>query len=62
MLDEELIGEQRPSVLVKLSAELRLCEKQKLDAISRINFGVGPAKSARHQFSANARWHRDALA
>lgn len=58
LYDEELAGQRRPTVLVKLSGEMRLCERQAIDMISRINFGVGHAKSARHVYSATQRWHR----
>ncbi|WP_145013440.1 hypothetical protein [Mycobacterium marseillense] len=60
--DEELAGERRPSILTKLSGEIRLCDRQVVDLISRIQFGVGEAKSARHAYSANQRWHRDGTA
>lgn len=60
LYDEEFAGERRPTVLVKLSSELRMCERQVLDLLGRINFGVGAAKSARHVYSANQRWHREA--
>jgi hypothetical protein len=58
LYDEELAGERRPTVLVKLSGEIRLCERQVIDLIGRIHLGVGQAKSARHAYSANQRWQR----
>ncbi|OBG76254.1 MULTISPECIES: hypothetical protein [unclassified Mycobacterium] len=60
--DEELVGERRPSILTKLSSEIRLCDRQVVDLVSRVQFGVGQAKSARHAYSANQRWHRDGSA
>lgn len=56
--DEELAGERRPSILTKLSGEIRLADRQVVDLIGRIRFGVGEAKSERHAYSANQRWHR----
>jgi hypothetical protein len=58
LYEEELAGERRPSILVKISGEIRLCDRQVVDLIGRIKFGVGEAKSARHVYSANQRWHR----
>lgn len=62
LYDEELVGERRPSILTKISGEIRMCDRQVVDLISRISFGVGEAKSARHAYSANQRWHREGSA
>jgi hypothetical protein len=56
--DAQLAAGAEPGVLVKLSAELRLCERAVVDLVARINAGVGPAKSARRVASARARWSR----
>lgn len=57
--DAERTGEARPTVLVKLSAELRQLDRQVVELAARVNPGVGPAKSARHVRAANARWRRN---
>lgn len=44
--------------VVKLSAELRMLEKHRSDMLARLSLDTGPAKSARHQRAANARWDR----
>ncbi|MEW5810882.1 MAG: hypothetical protein AB1925_15670 [Actinomycetota bacterium] len=54
--DEELAGEARATLLVKLSAEMRACEKAVVDLVKQVNPGEGRAKSARHQTAATARW------
>ncbi|PND54343.1 hypothetical protein CRM90_28435 [Mycobacterium sp. ENV421] len=54
--DAELAGDARPTTLVRLSAEVRHCERTVHDTLERINFGVGPAKSAQHQRAARTRW------
>ena len=51
-------AEKNPNTLVKLSAELRLCEKAAVDLAARVAIGEGPAKSERHQRAAGARWNR----
>jgi uncharacterized protein YqiB (DUF1249 family) len=56
--DAELAGLARPTTLVRLSAEVRHCERAVLDTVARINFGVGAAKSPQHQRAARARWDR----
>ena len=48
--------EPRPTALVKLSAEIRLCEKQAVDLTARVKLGLGAAKSPRHVRAAQARW------
>lgn len=55
---QELAGEARPTVLVKLSAEMRACERAVIDLVSRVNPGLGPAKSDRHSRAAQSRWDR----
>jgi hypothetical protein len=58
MRDAELAGQARPTTLVRLSAEVRHCERQMHDLVARIHFGVGAAKSPQHQRAAHARWNR----
>jgi hypothetical protein len=55
----ERSGENRATILVKLSAELRMLDRQIVELVARINVGLGPAKSARHQRAADARWARE---
>ncbi len=50
--------EPRPTALVKLSAEIRLCEKQAVDFTARVKLGLGAAKSPRHVRAAQARWQQ----
>lgn len=48
-----------PSVVVKLSAELRMLDKLTVDLLGNLNpDGEGPAKSARHVRAARSRWDR----
>jgi len=47
----------RATSAANLAAELRLTEKAVVDLLARVNLGVGPAKSERHQRAAHARWH-----
>jgi hypothetical protein len=56
--DAEQEGGGKPTELVKLSAELRLLDKQVIDLIVRVNPDLGPAKSDRHQRAARSRWDR----
>jgi hypothetical protein len=58
MRDAELAGQARPTTLIRLSAEVRHCERQVHDLVDRVNFGVGVAKSAQHQRAGQARWNR----
>ena len=46
------------TLLVKISSELRLCDKQVVDLVGRIEIGVGASKSDRHVRAALARWNR----
>jgi len=48
--------EPRPTALVKLAAEIRLCEKQAVDFVARVKLGLGAAKSPRHVRAALTRW------
>ncbi|WP_131814821.1 hypothetical protein [Mycolicibacterium porcinum] len=57
--DAELAGAARPTTLVRLSAEVRHCERMVHDLVARINFGVGPAKAPQQQRAARARWDRE---
>lgn len=62
LFDAEQAGEGSPAVLVKLSAELRMLDKQTVDFVKGVNPDVGPAKSDRHQRAVQARWdRRDAM-
>jgi hypothetical protein len=54
--DVELAGQARPTTLVRLSAEVRHCERMVHDLVARIHFGVGTAKSPQHRRAAMARW------
>lgn len=62
LLDSALkADEPNPSVVVKLSAELRMLDKQVVDLIGKLNpEGEGPAKSQRHVRAARSRWDRAA--
>lgn len=48
------------ALLVKISSELRLCDRQVVDLVGRIEIGVGTVKSDRHVRAALARWNRSA--
>jgi hypothetical protein len=54
----ELAGENRPTILVTLSAELRLLDRATAEHLGRVQIGPGVAKSQRHQRAINARWDR----
>ncbi|MGE2835457.1 hypothetical protein [Mycobacterium sp. SMC-4] len=54
--DRELAGENRPSVLVKLSAEVRALDRQVVDLLAKVNVGLGEGISQRHQRASRARW------
>lgn len=56
--DAELARENRASLLVKLSAEIRLLDKAIGDHLGRVRVGVGAAKSQQHQQAARSRWDR----
>ncbi|UUO01692.1 hypothetical protein M4D79_25525 [Mycolicibacterium novocastrense] len=55
---DELAGDRRPTMLVKLSAEMRLLDKAIGDHLGHVRIGPGVAKSERHQRAVNARWQR----
>jgi hypothetical protein len=57
-LDAEVDGENRPDVVVKLSAEMRLLDEAITDHLGRVHIGPGMAKSQFHQRAVNARWDR----
>jgi hypothetical protein len=57
-LDAEVAGENRPDVVVKLSAEMRLLDKAITDHLGHVHIGPVVAKSQRHQRAVNARWDR----
>ena len=50
--DAELAGEARPTVLSRLAAELRHCERQSVQMLERVRLSEEPPKSARHQRAA----------
>lgn len=52
----EIGGEKRSSVLVKLSAEVRALDRQVVDLLAKVNPGLGPGLSERHQKASRARW------
>lgn len=56
--DAELAGQARPTTLVRLSAEVRHCERMVHDLVARVNFGTGVAKAPQQQRAARARWNR----
>ncbi|WKG03066.1 hypothetical protein [Mycolicibacterium sp. HK-90] len=58
----ELAGEARAGVLVKIAAEQRAQDRAVIDLISRVNPGLGTAKSDRHARAAQSRWDRSARA
>lgn len=60
LLSQELVREEpRVASVTRLSAELRLLERQEATLVAMLNpTSVGAAKSERHQRAANARWSR----
>jgi hypothetical protein len=56
--DAELEGESRASLLVKLSAEIRLLDKAIGDHLGRVHVSLGAAKSQQQQQAARSRWDR----
>ncbi|BBY36319.1 hypothetical protein MMAN_04530 [Mycobacterium mantenii] len=56
----ELAGEARPTVLSNMSAEIRHCERLKLDALAKLALRVEKPKSGQHQQAAKYRWDRKA--
>lgn len=56
VFDAEHVGEKRPTVLVKLSSELRALDRQAVDLLAKINPGLGAGVSVRHEQAARARW------
>ncbi|WP_156659251.1 hypothetical protein [Mycobacterium sp. 852002-53434_SCH5985345] len=57
LLDRELARpEPRATNVTKLSAEVRLLNKAKMDYLWRLNPGPGVAKSERHQRAGRMRW------
>lgn len=62
LLDSALkADEPNPAVVVKLSAELRMLDKQVVDLLGKLNpEGEGPSKSQRHVRAARSRWDRSA--
>jgi len=57
--DDALASETaKETTLIRLSAEIRHCERQALQMLERVRLTPEPPKSARHQRAANARWGR----
>ena len=56
--DEHMVAGDEPGVLVKLSAEIRACERQVVDLTAKVSRGLLPAKSERHVRPVGARWDR----
>jgi hypothetical protein len=56
--DEHLVAGDEPGVLVKLSAEIRACERQVVDLTGEVSLDLLPAKSERHVRVVRARWDR----
>jgi hypothetical protein len=56
--DSRLAADAESAELVKLSAELRLCERVVVDMTSKLSIGVGQAKSERHVKASRSRWDR----
>jgi hypothetical protein len=46
------------ALAVKVSAELRGCERAVIDAVGKVHMGLGQAKSERHVRAARSRWDR----
>lgn len=57
-LAAEVAGENRPAVVVKVSAELRALDKAVGEHLGRVQVGEGAAKSPQHQAAVRARWDR----
>jgi hypothetical protein len=57
-LAAEVAAENRPTVVVKVSAELRALDKAVGEHLGRVEVGEGTAKSAQHQAAVRARWDR----
>ena len=56
--DEHLVAGDEPGVLVKLSAEIRACERQVVYLTGKVSLGLLPGKSGRRVRAARARWDR----
>lgn len=53
---ETSLAEADVGLAVKLSAELRLADRAVTELVSKLNPGLQPKKSERHQRAAHARW------
>ena len=53
--DAELAGDTRATVAIKLSAELRLCERHVVDLVARLSPSPGPARSRNGMCARHAR-------
>lgn len=61
--DQEMTRGASPTVLVKLSSEMRACERQALDFVARVNPADNaqqPRKNEIKQRAADSRWKRNA--
>jgi len=54
--EDALAGGGDVSLALKLAAELRLADRAVTELVARLNPGLQPKKSERHQRAANARW------
>lgn len=57
--DAELAGDARPTMLSRLSAELRHLERERLVRLAMVQLTPEPVRSPRHQRAARARWDRE---
>ena len=58
LLEAELAAVRtRPGLVVKLSAEARLCERQAVDLVATVNVGVGQRQSLRGHSDPHIPWH-----
>lgn len=51
-------GTAKETTLVRLSAEIRHCERQALQMLDRVRVTPEPVKSERHKRAADTRWRR----
>jgi hypothetical protein len=51
-------GDARETTLVRLSAEIRHCDRQSLQMLERVRLTPEPPKSVRHQRAVQRRWDR----
>lgn len=56
LFDAEQAGDASAPLLLKMSAELRMLDRQVVDLVARLEPGPGVARSNRHVRAARARW------